>query len=424
MRIHLYSVGTRGDIEPFLTLAELLAKRGHEILCVFPEQFRELTESLGHRFEGFPEEFLEMIQSSEGKQLMGGEGNRIKRIGSVIGMAKKGISVQREIINIQHRLLTTENPDLALSHPKALFTSIWGMANPGKSMMVSPLPLIAHPVDHQTTIGIGGSGNFGTTINRSSFWLVNTIRSTVIRKFAKHTFADFPGVRYSARRIYRFLIKQEKALYLISPTLFPRPDYWPENVNVAGYFERDKTIDWQPDANLTAFLDRFNNDKVLFISFGSMVNNNPEQKTEAVVQALSKHKIPTIINTSWGGLRRPESFPDHLHFAENLPYDWIFPRVHAVIHHGGSGTTHTALKYGCASMAVPHIVDQFYWNKVIAEKGAGPLGMPIKKLDAKRFEAKVLDLMTNSSYKKRAEELGASIRSESDADRLYDLICG
>ena len=59
--------------------------------------------------------------------------------------------------------------------------------------------------------------------------------------------------------------------------------------------------------------------------------------------------------------------PDHILFVNNIPYDWIFGNMYAVVHHGGSGTTHTALKNGRPGLIIPHIVDQFYWGRTIEQ---------------------------------------------------------
>ena len=62
-----------------------------------------------------------------------------------------------------------------------------------------------------------------------------------------------------------------------------------------------------------------------------------------------------------------------------------FPKIYAVIHHGGSGTTHQGLKYGCATMIIPHIIDQFVWNKIIYNIGAGPKGIKVDKITTKNL---------------------------------------
>jgi len=114
--------------------------------------------------------------------------------------------------------------------------------------------------------------------------------------------------------------------------------------------------------------------------------------------------------------------PENILFVKDIPYDWIFSKIYAIIHHGGSGTTHTALKYGCPSLAVPHILDQFYWSRTISDLHLGPEGIPIKNLDEKTLERKLPDLMNNSSYKNNAIIISKKIKTEADIDRLYDMI--
>src|SRR5690606_31591941 len=126
--------------------------------------------------------------------------------------------------------------------------------------------------------------------------------------------------------------------YTVSPSLFPKPSYWPDTAHVVGYFERDKTSHWEPTAALKQFIDT--HEKIVFISFGSMTNSDPAGKTATIVNG-----IPAIIGISGGGLERSADVPEHVMFVESVPYDWLFPQVHAVVHHGGSGTTHTAIKY-------------------------------------------------------------------------------
>lgn len=109
-------------------------------------------------------------------------------------------------------------------------------------------------------------------------------------------------------------------------------------------------------------------------------------------------------------------------FVDRIPYDWVFPKVYGVIHHGGSGTTHTALKYGCANLILPHIMDQYVWNSRIAELNAGPLGMDISKISSSKLSDKVADLWNNKSYKKNAELLGTQIQEEDLEDDLVKFI--
>ena len=227
-------------------------------------------------------------------------------------------------------------------------------------------------------------------------------------------------IKITPWRIYQRLLYQEKTVYPISPTLFPRPAHWHKQVKVIGHFERNKPQHYSPHNTLSDFLAKHN--KILFISFGSISSPHPEEKTNAILHVLEKHHIPTIINTSWGGLIQPESYPDHIYFVERIPYEWILPKVYAMVHHGGAGTTHSALKFACPSLVIPHFIDQFFWAKKVVKLGAGPPGISIKGLTAENFEKMLLDLWNNGAFKEKASWIAAQMNQEGDVEGLMNLI--
>ena len=223
------------------------------------------------------------------------------------------------------------------------------------------------------------------------------------------------------RRQIRDALLSNKAIYTISPTLFSRRDYWNKNIKVLGYHEKNKTANWHPDKELSDFLAKHS--KILFITFGSMTNPEPENKTEIILEILHRNEIPTIINIASGGLVKPDKYDVELiHFVSHIPYDYIFPKMYGVIHHGGSGTTHLALENGCATMIIPHILDQFVWNKIIYTQGTGPKGIRIDKITPKNLELKILELINNTSFKKKAEELARQLKKEDFREELYNAI--
>jgi len=417
MKAILLSIGTRGDIEPFLAIAEVLRSREWEVICVFPEQFRETVEDMGFHFEGFSKAFLDLLDSKDAKMFMGGQGSLLKRIGYLVTISFSALKLTKEVLGLQYDVQERENPDLILYHPKCNMALLWGMAHPKKSMMISPIPGTAHPMKDTTILG-----DYGKVMNRFSNWLGNVIRVTVLRQVAKRYRKDYPQIRYSYTAIKQAMLVDEKTLYTFSTALFARPDYWPASAKVVGYYERDKTLHWEADESLKEFLK--SHQKIVFISFGSMTNTDPKGKTQLMVEVLKKHAISAIINTSWGGLQRIEEVPEHIHFVDNIPYDWIFPQVYAVIHHGGSGTTHTGLKYACPSMIIPHILDQPFWNNRILKLGFGPKGPSIKNLKRENFEEQLLDLMENKTYKNKTLEVSKVINKESNTDMLYESITG
>lgn len=415
MKAILFSIGTRGDIEPFLAIAQLLKSKNWEVICVFPEQFRETVENMELRFRGFCKEYLELMDGKEAKMFMSGQGSIFKRIGYLIKLAKDGMKLSKDILTLQYDIQEREKPDRILYHPKCNYSLLWGMANPGKSILVSPIPGVAHPIKHLTVLG-----NYGKTLNILSMWLGNVMKAIMLKKYSKRYRQEYPELKITVSSIKRAMLEKEKTLYAISPSLFPRPEYWPSPAKIVGYYERDKTVNWKPDEELVEFLET--HEKIVFITFGSMSNANPKEKTRIIVDVLKKNNISAIINTSWGGLEKTDEYHDNIYFVNNIPYDWLFPKIDAVIHHGGSGTTHTALKYACPSLIVPHILDQFFWNKIISKLHLGPEGMSIKNLNEKDFESKLIDLMNNESYKRNTRLISEIMKAESNKDKLYEMI--
>ncbi|MBX3266643.1 MAG: glycosyltransferase family 1 protein [Acidobacteria bacterium] len=416
MKALLVSFGTRGDIEPFLAVGEVLRERGWEVVCLFPEQFRDEVEAIGYRFHGFDPAFLELLRDADGQRIIGGGGSLLSRVKSWIALARKGMRLNRESGELQQRVLADESPDLLLYHPKSLFNIIWAMANPGKAVLVSPLPGVAHPLSDFGPV----FKDHGRLLNRLEHWIVNNIKAATARSFARKYPETYSEVDTSLSAIRNAFVRDQPAVYLISPSLFDRPAAWPENAKIVGYFERDKTADWTPPAELQEFLEKYQ--RPILISFGSMTNPEPEKKTRIFVNVLTKLGIPAIINTSWGGLQRLENAPEHILFVDSIPYDWAFPRVYAVVHHGGSGTTHMAAKYGCPSLIIPHAVDQFMWARIVEKKGLGPKAIPIKRISEEKLANALEELYNVGHYKTAALVVAERMLHEPDPHRLFSVL--
>jgi len=401
-------------MEPFLAIGELLKQRGHEVICLFPEQFRRLAEESGFAFASLGPEFLEMIESKEGKVALGGKVSGFKKIIAFIKLARRYSGMNRGLVFKQREVVESEKPERIVHSGKVTYPILWGLENTGKNVLISPVPYL-HYVKNHTHLAF--NSNYGTFLNKltyslARFGLVKTIMTSV----------KWLGISnpINAKDI-RQALRANKTIYTISPTLFPRPDYWNPNIQVLGYHERNKHMNWSPDTTLTDFLNR--NEKVLLVTFGSMTNPAPEEKTGILLEILSKNKIPALINTASGGLVMPETYDHNLfYFVSQIPYDWVLPKIYGVIHHGGSGTTHMALKYGCASLIIPHIIDQFVWNKLIFEKGAGPLGVRIDKITVGNLESPITDLINNTSYKTKSQEIATQMNSEILEEELVEAI--
>lgn len=415
MKILLTSIGTRGDMEPFLAIGEIFKSKGHQVICAFPEQFRSLVTDADMEFASLGKEFIEMLESDTGKAALGGSGGGFKKILAFIKLAKRQGKINKGLIQKQFEIIESAKPDRIIHNGKAMYPLIWDVNNAGKTTFVSPVPYL-HYVKKNTHLAF--NSNYGEFLNKLTFsladWgLVKTIMSSM-------KWLNIKGI--SKKQIQKVL-KNHTIIYTISPSLFPRPIEWANNLKVLGYHERNKTINWQPSEELTQFIAKY--PKIIFVTFGSMTNPEPEKKTKMLLNILEHNNLPAIINTAAGGLKVPKNYNRNLfHFVSSIPYDWIFLKVYAVIHHGGSGTTHTALKNGCASMIIPHIIDQFVWNKIIFQKKIGPLGIKIGKINQDNLEPKILDLVNNNAYKRNAELIKIEMEKEDFVEELYEAILG
>ncbi len=415
MKIILTSIGTRGDMEPFLAIGEILKAHGHHVICLFPEQFRPLAEDSGFEFISLGSKFIKLLDSPEGRIAMGGGKFGIKKLKAYIKLISIQSDANKEMIIKQEACIEKQKPDRIIHHPKAIYPILWGIENKGKTTLIIPVPYMHYVKGHAHMVF---NKNYGTFINKLTYKLVNfgLIKSvTYSQKWLQNK------DRTSTTKKIHEALSKNNVIYTISPSLFKPPEYWKNNLKVLGFHERNKTRHWTPSQDLQQFLK--DNSKIVCITFGSMINEHPKKNTELIIKTLERNKISAIITTGSGGLIKPKNYNnERILFVKKIPYDWLFPKMYAVIHHGGSGTTHMALKYGCANLIIPHFADQYVWNKIIHKKGTGPLGMDISKITLQNLEPKVIDLLENINYKRNAEKLSKEIQKENFVNEIHNAI--
>ena len=413
MKIILTAIGTRGDVEPFLVIGKILKEKGHQVICAFSEQFRELTESCDIEFASLGKKYFDLLDSDAGRTAMGG-GTGIKKFFAYIKLARNQTAPNKEKELKLYELIKQERPDRIVYNSKTVYPIIWEHKNRGKTTFLSPFPYLHYVKGHPLLVF---SKDYGDYFNKLTFKLYDFGVATMVKTVKKWLHINDKITRKQIKNI----IHSRNFIYTISPSLFPRPSYWESNIKILGHQELKRKTDWKPEKKLTEFIEKY--EKILFITFGSMINPEPKLKTKIILKILERNKIPAIINTASGGLIKPEKFNSELiYFVSQVPYDWIFPKIYAVIHHGGAGTTHLAIKYGCATMIIPHIIDQFIWDKIISNLGVGPKGIKISRITNKNLEPKILKLLNNRSFKEKSAKIGNQMKKEVFKDELYKTI--
>jgi len=157
----------------------------------------------------------------------------------------------------------------------------------------------------------------------------------------------------------------------------------------------------------------------LVTTFGTMPDVNG--RTEALFEAVQMSGWRAIVQVL-APAPVPASLPKGvLVTRERLPFDTLFPRVKAVVHHGGSGTTHEILRTGRPSLVVPHMGDQFYWGYILQHNGLGPAPVLHTDIDAIMLAEQMAALKQND-YIHRAEALAPQIAAEDGVTVAADLL--
>jgi len=201
--------------------------------------------------------------------------------------------------------------------------------------------------------------------------------------------------------------------------VLPPPADWDERMHVTGYWFLDPVDAWTPPADLLEFLQA--GSPPIFIGFGSMSPRNPEAMTQVILQALARTRQRAIILSGWGGLRAA-NVPDTVFTLDSIPFSWLFPRVAAVVHHGGAGTTAAGLRAGVPSIIVPFFADQPFWGQRVMDLGVGPAPIPRKELTAERLAQAIQMAVTDQPLRERAADLGTRIRAEDGIARAVELV--
>jgi UDP:flavonoid glycosyltransferase YjiC (YdhE family) len=175
---------------------------------------------------------------------------------------------------------------------------------------------------------------------------------------------------------------------------------------VTGYWSPQEPA-WRPPAALERFLDTAT--PVVSVGFGSMPG--AEVASERVLTAIRRAGAKAVVLRGWGGLSEREA-SDDVYFAAALPHAWLFPRMSAVVHHGGAGATGASLAAGAPTLVIPFGMDQPFWGARVAALGAGPPPIPRWRLNEDRLERALADLLSNAGMHTTARELGAKIAAE------------
>jgi sterol 3beta-glucosyltransferase len=199
----------------------------------------------------------------------------------------------------------------------------------------------------------------------------------------------------------------------------PDPFDWPSHAHLTGYWHLEQDNGWRPPEELHEFLNA--GPPPVYFGFGSMVTSEAEHLRAVVTEALRRTGLRGLLLSGWGAFQFSDS-PEFIYQLDEAPHDWLFPRMAALVHHGGAGTTGAALRSGVPNFVVPFTGDQPFWGQRVRQLGVGPPPVPRKRLTAQNLAAAIERMLADERMHRSAAELGAKLRAENGVARALELI--
>ncbi len=396
MRIAIVCNDTRGGVQPYVALGRGLARAGHEVRSVAPAEFASL----------FAEAGLPMVPLSGGERAAEVRSTGIAEQGVIATMRLMARELPAQINQwTRETLEACQGVDLLTGGIGGMVVGL-GVA---EKLRVPFLQTHLQPVNAPT------DAHPGVMLPWWPRWLGKRGMHLSHQLSDKAAWMAFKRPMDKAREQVLGLSGPLRptgtppVLYGFSPHVLQMPH--DENVMrcVTGYWNLPASAAWHPSPALETFLGR--GGPVVSIGFGSMASAKPEQVTELVLGGVRKAGVRAVLLSGWGGLAAlPDA--DDVFCADALPHEWLFPRVAAVVHHGGAGTTGAALSAGTPALVVPFTADQPFWGARVAALGVGPRPIPRQKLTADLLGNALRRMIDDKGMSKRADALGQLIRTE------------
>lgn len=398
------TIGSRGDVQPYISLCKELLKEGHKPRIATHAEFEPWVRKHGIDFapvDGNPAELMRicvehgMFTYNFMKEANSKFRGWLDDVCSSSWRACQGADVLIESPSAMAGIHIAEA--LEIPYFRA-FTMPWTRTR-------------AYP--HAFSVlekKMGGGYNNITYITFDTiFW---TAISGQINKWRRREL----GLQNTSQNKMQASLRP--FLYNFSPHVVPPPLDWPDWVRVTGYWFLDEGDTFEPPADLLAFIEkaRKDNKKLVYVGFGSIVIDDPAALTRTVVDSVLKADVRCVLSKGWSDrletkdASKPEiALPPEIFQIQAAPHDWLFKQMDAAVHHGGSGTTGASLRAGIPTIIKPFFGDQFFFAQRVEDMG---VGIWLKKVNTSVFSRALWEATNSQRMIVKARVLGQRIRKE------------
>ncbi len=425
MKVLVTTIGTRGDVQPLVALSAGLARHGHSVTVCTSVRYDDMVKRCGLDFAPLSDDLVSLVETPEGRRTIAGAGGVVGRIRAFSDLLRKSVQIQRDLFRDGWSAARDLRPDVIVCHPKMSIALHYAerLSIPAVMAPLFPLfnPTAAYPPPGVPFVRLGRRSTalynrashrvLRRTISLASRWLFGSWRKS----------AGLPRLPMFSDVLRRADGEPVPLLNGWSRHLLPDPrDGDIERMHTAGFWFLERGPQWQPDDRLLQFLER--GEPPVFVGFGSMRGTDPAKTTQIVLDALNRAGVRGVLAAGWGGLEQTSALPESLFLLNDVPHDWMFERVAAVVHHGGAGTTAAGLRAGRPTVVCPFFGDQPFWAWRVQELGVGPAPVPQRRLCAHQLADAIRQALDSDSMRQKADALGRLLRQEDGIAAAVEFI--
>jgi UDP:flavonoid glycosyltransferase YjiC (YdhE family) len=425
-RIAIATIGTLGDVQPFVALALTLRKRGYSVVIASTDDFETFITSHGIEFFSLGGDIQAFLRQSQFDSAM-----TKSLILYAPVLLRDGVKVLREAG--KRAWLMAQDADAIVFQNNTTFCIDIAEALKIPALLTAFQPLNPTNEFPYFEYGLDPVDPLLYRFNREPFAkspafdpLINKLSYTVQK--VQQTYWDLPrdrlrrylGLKPKKRAAFQDAPRGEPLpiLHAYSGTISPAPGDWHDSNIITGFWRLEDTSGWTPPAAFEEFLSK--GEAPVYLGFGSM-SWGAQRNTEIIAKALKLWGGRAVIGKGWGGLKE-DALPESVFVIDRAPHTELFKHVKAVVHHGGAGTTHTGLYAGRPTFAVPQFFDQPYWGRLIYELGVGPQPVRLRKLTPQILAGALDDLASTPAYARAAEALSDKLKLEDGTNLAVDVI--
>jgi len=440
MRILILTLGSQGDVQPYVALAKGLKSKKHNVAICTSLHFKAFIKTHDIEYQFMNNGFVELINHQSSKTILDGASNFFQKVYSLFTVLSLSKKLMKEIFVDTWQAAKNTKPDVIIAHPKVLSANHIAEKLDIPIIIVSPIPTF-EPTLEFPLVGLPA---FSFLTPSQAKWY-NKVSYKLTKK-AHHAFdksinvfrkeqLDLPPCNPASSPLTDHHNQPIVHLHVFSPEVLPKPKDWREQAHVTGYLFLNNTTSWQPPQHLNDFL--LAGDAPIYIGFGSMVGGNAKQLGHLILQAVTKANCRVIIAKGWGGVEFDDQEVNdgelnhsktssgeikNICIIDSAPHDWLFPQVSAVVHHGGAGSTAAGLKAGKPTLICPFSMDQPFWGKRVENLMVGLPAIHQRKLTVNNLAEALIELTSNQLIKSNAKAMGIKISAENGVQQAVDII--